>query len=283
VFAGPLNEVTHLLADKAFPLVGISWGFDLQQGHANAVSLDKLHWLDSLDGLIVDSRSSIKILSQIEVESPPTFVIPWGVNLQQFKANGDKHEFGFPEGSRVCISLRQMSPLYRTSDIVESFIKAAAENAQLCLVMGNEGPLRLDHEHSIRDHGLWERVRFTGQLSERELPAILRSADLYISASQTDGTSVTLLQAMACCTPVLVSEIPGNADWVVPGRTGRLFPTGDISAITRLLAQNDASLSVMAQRAHKSVTERANWQVNRLKLREIALTAVAFKEDRGAR
>jgi glycosyltransferase involved in cell wall biosynthesis len=48
-----------------------------------------------------------------------------------------------------------------------------------------------------------------------------------VSASEVDGTSVTLLQAMACGTPVVVSDIDGNRGWVTEGKTGRLFRTGD--------------------------------------------------------
>jgi glycosyltransferase involved in cell wall biosynthesis len=55
-----------------------------------------------------------------------------------------------------------------------------------------------------------ERISFPGQVSFTNLPNYYRMADLYIAASHSDGTSISLLEAMACGRPVLVSDIPGN-------------------------------------------------------------------------
>jgi glycosyltransferase involved in cell wall biosynthesis len=54
---------------------------------------------------------------------------------------------------------------------------------------------------------------------------------VYISASHSDGTSISLLEAFATGTPVIVPDIPGNREWVTPGENGWLFPDGDVQAL----------------------------------------------------
>ena len=60
--------------------------------------------------------------------------------------------------------------------------------------------------------GVAERVSMPGQVSQLDLPRYYRMADLYISASHSDGTSISLLEALACGCPVILSDIPGNRE-----------------------------------------------------------------------
>ncbi len=62
--------------------------------------------------------------------------------------------------------------------------------------------------------GLEGRVQFAGNVPEDEMVTHFQASDVYISASHSDGSSVSLLQAMACGLPVIVSDIPGNREWV---------------------------------------------------------------------
>jgi len=73
------------------------------------------------------------------------------------------------------------------------------------------------------------------------------------------------LEAMASGIPVLVSNIPGNAEWVASGENGWLFPDGDVDALTQKILQaanmrND--LAHMGMRARKLAEARADWKKN---------------------
>jgi glycosyltransferase involved in cell wall biosynthesis len=111
-------------------------------------------------------------------------------------------------------------------------------------------------------------VRFTGRVDEGELPALLRGADLYVTASETDGTSVTLLQAMACGTRVLASANPGNEWWIIDGETGREFAVGDVAALAELMAVR-TDMTSMAAAALELVRRQGDWARNRLELAEV--------------
>jgi glycosyltransferase involved in cell wall biosynthesis len=79
---------------------------------------------------------------------------------------------------------------------------------------------------------------------------------------------VTLLQAMACGTPVIASDTPGNLGWIEDDVTGFTFPTGDIDALASLIDQvNHHYPTDTVQRARSVVEQQADWNANLQRLR----------------
>lgn len=268
VLAGPLTTVTRSLVDLPRRVVGLSWGFDIQPGHSQAADPGSLEWLCQLDALIVDSPSSSQIAQSLGVDAARIHLLPWGIDLDAFPADGPVADLGLPLGARVILSLRRHDHLYRTADIIEAFGQAAAADPDLVLVMGGAGPLTEQHRQRVTALGLDDRVHFTGLVDESAVAPLLRAADIYVTATETDGTSVTLLQAMACRVPVLASAIPGNEWWIEDGLTGRTFPVGDIDALAGLMVGAGSSENCL-DRARATVVERADWQANRRALSAI--------------
>ena len=271
VLTGPLNTVTKLLVGLSRPVIGLSWGYDLQQGHSQSVPLESLAWISALDGLVVDSPATRDLAISLGLAAERIVLIPWGVDLEVFTPTGpvvSAAAHGFASGSRVVLSLRTHDTLYRTSDVIEAFARAALADPAMMLVMGGDGPLTPSHRARVAELGLESRVRFIGRVDEAELPALLRGAELYVTASETDGTSVTLLQAMACGVPVIASRNPGNATWVREGETGQLFDVGDVDALTELLSSSSAN-PVMTAAALGLVRNEADWVLNRRRLLDV--------------
>jgi glycosyltransferase involved in cell wall biosynthesis len=94
-------------------------------------------------------------------------------------------------------------------------------------------------------------------------------ADLYISASHVDGSSVSLMEALACGLPCIVSDIPANKEWVKEGQNGWFFPDGDADALAiKILAAMEvrSSLPEVGREARRTAEEKANWPKNFEKL-----------------
>ena len=72
--------------------------------------------------------------------------------------------------------------------------------------------------------GVKEYVKFLGKIRHRDVAKYLEASDIYVSTSLSDGTSASLLEAMALSLPVVVTDIPGNREWVKNGWNGFLFP-----------------------------------------------------------
>lgn len=273
VLAGPMDSITaHLTTPR--PLVGLSWGFDLLDMRGRG---DDLTWISRLYGLIVDSPETYAIALSSGLDQSRIVTIPWGTDLTIFTRHGPVMDFqalGFSEKSTLIVTLRAHEPRYRNADVIDGFAQAAGSDPSLVLVIGHTGTEHGLLQERVREYGLEERVRFIGMQTEHDLPALLRAAHVYVTASEVDGTSVTLLQAMACGTPVVASDTQGNRAWIEPGVAGRLFPVGDVHALaTSLLdATSPATITetlTMAQHARARVERDANWLQNRLRLQVV--------------
>jgi glycosyltransferase involved in cell wall biosynthesis len=117
----------------------------------------------------------------------------------------------------------------------------------------------------ITQHHLEHAIRLVGRVQHDLLPAYFNEADLYVSSSYSDGTSISLLEAMACRLPVVVTDLPSNREWVTPGVNGWLVPAGDAStlstAILEALADGDKARN-MAKANLSIARNRADWNKN---------------------
>ncbi|MBL8098014.1 MAG: glycosyltransferase family 4 protein, partial [Anaerolineales bacterium] len=113
--------------------------------------------------------------------------------------------------------------------------------------------------------GVEEFVTYGGQISQNDLPNWYHQADLYISPSHVDGSSVSLMEALACGLPCLVSDIPANKEWVFENENGWLFKDGDSNHLAEkiLMAMNQREkLFEMGQAGRRSAEKRADWKKN---------------------
>ncbi len=269
VLAGPLHSVTVALADLPIPVVGLSWGYDLSDLDRDGADLG---WLAQLHGLIVDSEANRTIALAAGVNTDRITFMPWGVDLSAFPFHApwiDDFELGVPPHAPLVLSLRAHEPIYRVADIIRAFAEVPRRDdvhedfPDPHLIIGHHGSLTPELKALVRELDIEKRTRFIGTVPESDLVPLLGRASCYVTASEVDGTSVTLLQAMACGTPVIASDTPGNRGWVMEGETGYLFPVGDVEALTRCLIEVTARYPQdVVDRARALVEREADWQAN---------------------
>jgi len=269
VLAGPLHSVTVALADLPIPIVGLSWGYDLSDLDRDGADLT---WLTRLHGLIVDSEANRAIALASGVEAERITFIPWGVDLEAFPFHApwiDAFELGVPPHAPLVLSLRAHEPIYRVADIIRAFAEVPRRHdihedfPDPHLIIAHQGSLTDELKALVRELEIERRTRFIGTVPESDLVPLLGRASCYVTASEVDGTSVTLLQAMACGTPVIASDTPGNRGWVEDGVTGYLFPVGDTAALTQCLIEVTAHYPQgIVDRARHLVERDADWQAN---------------------
>ncbi len=207
-------------------------------------------------------------------------LFPWGVDLQQFVPGppGDlRTRLGWEEAF-VLLSLRSWEPLYGVDLLVRAFIRAARQIPDLRLLLLGGGSQAGLLRQLLAQADLDERVYFGGQTHYSELPHFYQSADVYLSASHSDGSSVSLMEALASGLPALVSDIPGNKEWITPPVQGWLFPDGDEDALVEGILQayrQRGELAEIGQAARRLAEQRADWKENfkvLLKAYELART-----------
>ncbi len=287
VHAGPLQKSALLVAlAGCHPLVSMSWGSDLLMDARRGIG----RWgakltLNRSDVLLCDCQA-VKQRAQALGMSPERIVIfPWGVNLSHFNPQGSaeaRRKLGWGLDF-VLLSARMWEPIYGVDLLVKAFIQAAQRLPKLRLIMLGDGSQRTLIYDLLADAGLKDRVHFAGMVANASLPDYYRSADLYISASHSDGSSVSLLEAMACGLPSLVSNIPGNMEWISNGKSGWSFADGAVEGLTQGIStavQYKDDLKSMGQTARDVVEVRADWNKNYPKMIEAYQMAIEYANRR---
>ena len=138
--------------------------------------------------------------------------------------------------------------------------------------------LKSDHAQSIdalidsvqQEPVLSKRIQFLGY--RRDVPTLLRAADIFTLPSHREGMPRSIIEAMLSGLPVVATDIRGSREEVVDGQTGWLVPLGDVPALARALQRlaADADLRKTYGRASR---ERAAALFDERKIveRQIAL------------
>jgi glycosyltransferase involved in cell wall biosynthesis len=144
------------------------------------------------------------------------------------------------------------------SILVEAFARVANVRPEARLVLAGGGDAVEDYRDQARHLGLCDRVHFTGPLSHSELVQVYQTAAVAVLPSTTASESfgMCLVEAMACGTPVIGSDLGGIPYVIDDGVSGFLVPAGDpdslAAACLRLLCDNE-----LAARMGRAARRRA--------------------------
>lgn len=119
---------------------------------------------------------------------------------------------------------------------LDLLLDALEPRPELRLHVVGEGDQRESLEDEIRRRGLTARVRLLGRLDERGLARERAEAGIFVMPSRAPETfGLAGAEAMASGMPVVASAVGGVGEWLIPGKTGLAFPSGDAKALGRQL------------------------------------------------
>ncbi|MCE9646947.1 MAG: glycosyltransferase family 4 protein [Chloroflexi bacterium] len=265
IHAGPIQTCAFIAILSGFrPVLTISWGFDLMDDvHRNKwwewvtrYTLKRSTFFTS------DARVTRDQAVVFGMDPDKTIVFPWGVDLEQFRMEGPKPG---KAGTFTLFCNRSWEPRYGVDVLARAFVKVAQQNEHVDLILLGGGSQGGRIRQILLGGGVLDRVTFGGQVSQTDLPRWYHMTDLYISPSHVDGSSVSLMEALACGLPCLVSDIPANKEWVVDDENGWLFRDGDADHLAeRILAAiaQKEKLPGIGRASRQSAEMRADWKKN---------------------
>ncbi|MBN1192837.1 MAG: glycosyltransferase family 4 protein [Coriobacteriia bacterium] len=179
-------------------------------------------------------------------------VLHWGVDTDVFTPVSRE-----PREHLTLLSLRAHKPLYNIDVILRAFARVHSDHGHVRLVVGHQGDETARLEQLASDLGVADAVNFIGWVAEADLPGLYRSADVYISVPDSDGSAVSNLEAMASGLAVVASDLPSTREWVEPGVSGVLVPARDESALVSALTDlvTDAPLRARLGAGARQVAE----------------------------
>jgi glycosyltransferase involved in cell wall biosynthesis len=216
--------------------------------------------------VLADSESTKRdLIELLDVPSSKVSVVPGGVDAT-FHPVRDTHRmeevrqrYGLPE--RFILFVGTIEPRKNLARLISAYaLLRRGRSIALGLVLaGGRGWLSEDIFERVEKEQLADSVRFTGYVPEEDLPALYSMADLFVFPSLYEGFGLPPLEAMACGTPVVVSNNSSLPEAV--GEAAVLFDAGDEDALARAMALvlDDALLQARLRKLGLQQAKRYNW------------------------
>ena len=131
-------------------------------------------------------------------------------------------------GEAVLVHLSNFRPVKRIQDVIKIFARVAQEVPARLLMVG-DGPERSSAEWLAKSLQISDRVQFLGK--QDHVNELLPAADLMLMPSEMESFGLAALEAMACETPTIGTNVGGVPELIQNGVTGLLFPVGDVDAM----------------------------------------------------
>jgi glycosyltransferase involved in cell wall biosynthesis len=147
-----------------------------------------------------------------------------------------RQKLGLPSCQPLLSVVGRLAPEKGHSYLLRAMALIPSNRRPVILIVG-DGVLRAELEHEATALQLDDHVRFLG--IRRDVPELLAASDIFVLPSHWEGLSLSLLEAMACGLPVIVTRVGGNTEVVEENQSGVLVPARDhvalAQAILRLL------------------------------------------------
>ncbi|HYZ37634.1 MAG TPA: glycosyltransferase [Pseudonocardiaceae bacterium] len=210
--------------------------------------------------VIATCTDEVTELTALGVPASRIAVVPCGVDLDRFSPSGPR---AARDGRHRILSLGRL--VERKG--VETTVRAMTAVPGAELVIAGGGDAIADAEQARLSSvaaacGVQDRVRLLGRIARRDVPALLRSADVVVSVPWYEPFGMVPLEAMACGVPVVASAVGGHLDTVVDGRTGALVPPRNPAALAQRLREllaDPARLAAIGSAAAARARSRYGW------------------------
>lgn len=229
------------------------------------------------------SRKLTSVVKRYSRPETPVEVIHGGVDLERFspgpRPQSLLERWSLPANSRIVLSPRIVRPLYNIDSVAAAAQKVCAAHPDVYFLLTFlEDATDQDYRARVREivdvnPAARDRVRFIGSVAHEEMVDYYRLADVTISIPSSDGTPMSVLESLACGTPVVVSDIPHyDEDYIEAGKTALLAAPRDVESIVAALDRilTDRELAArLASEGRRRVVEKGSYAAQMTRMEQL--------------
>ena len=251
------------------PLLQMAWGSDVLKAPKNRVFRYIIKYsLKRADFVTVDCEFGKNAIINLGYPEDKIAVFPWGVDLNKFNyiINGEniRKELGW-ENNSIIVCTRKHEPVYGMEYLIRAIPEVIKKEDNARFIVIGSGSLTNKLKQMVKNLNIEGYVKFTGNVPNDILGKYLAASDIYVSSSLSDGTSVSLLEAMACGLPVVVTDVDAILEWVKDGENGFVVPKRNSLALAEKICEllEDGNLrKTFGKKNYRIAKERASWDDN---------------------
>ncbi len=249
-----------LLAGLLFrtPLVVTIHGSDLRMAMAQPFLLKLfLSVCKKAQHITCVSEAQKREIKRLGINEEKISLFPMGIDEDFLKVRRGEGQ----RGTFTVLSNRNFLRIYNVSLLVRAIPMVLKEEPNTKFLIAGDGLERDRLEKEARKLNVNPSIQFLGRIPHDEMPNLLAQTDIYVSTSLYDGTSVSLLEAMACGAFPIVTDIPSNREWILDGENGFLIPTENEDILAKRIVEairNNRLLGEASEKNRKIIEEKAN-------------------------
>jgi glycosyltransferase involved in cell wall biosynthesis len=238
-----IHSGVWLKAARAARLAGVRRVVFTEHG-----ALDVEPWYSSLikrqaarftDTVIVVSEPLARVMAETHgVPAEKVRVVPNGVDAELFSPGPSRDllvPWGIAPDSPIIGHVARLATVKNQPLLLEAFARVVKVRPAARLVIVGDGPERELLERRIAELGLSAAAHLIGE--HRDVPGLLRSFTMFVLPSKAEGTSMSVLEAMAAGVPVIATAVGGTPDLLDGGRCGQLIPANDVGALADAIVE----------------------------------------------
>jgi len=202
--------------------------------------------LETVDSVVATSPQEGEHMRKLVSTKGTVEMVPCGTDIERLGSVDRltaRDELGIPEDAKVALYVGR----FDRRKGIETLVRAIASsnlrgNADLRLIIGggarpgeSDGIERDRIQDIVKELGIEEIVTFPGRLTESDLPIYYAAANVCVVPSHYEPFGLVAIEAMACRTPVVASNVGGLQFTVVPEVTGLLVPPKDEAAFAEAI------------------------------------------------
>jgi L-malate glycosyltransferase len=241
------------------PFVISAWGSDLLEFPSNKLKqLFLRRILISADELMATSVTLQKAIREISGRN--SLITPFGVDSKIFCPTEGRGFF--PEGTIVFGTVKSLEHVYGIDILIRAFALVRKNNSlPTGLLIVGDGTKREELETLVNSLGLTGSVIFAGKVEHDKIPEMQNSLNVFVNVSRYESFGVSVLEAMSCAKPVIVTNTGGLAE-IVSSENGVKVPVEDVEstadAMTKLLKDKNLRIQ-MGERGREIVLQKYEW------------------------
>jgi len=261
---------------KKIPLLHIEHGSDFAQSGGKFVTfVAKIYdytfgkiILKSADKVIAISQEVASFCNQLaKRKNTCQTVIHRGINIETIDRVPPSQDLRKKYSNKIIITfVGRIIDGKGIKDLIKA-IQAITTSRQInkkiiCLIIGS-GPQEKSLQKIIQENYLNKYIKLLGSKKHNEVIAILKSSDIFVNPSYTEGLPTSVLEAATCGKAIIATDVGGTNQIITNNKSGYLIQPKNVTSLTEkllILINNPAKIKLFGQNAHNHIKQNFSWK-----------------------